>query len=114
MYSAQNLTSFVEGMNLLVENLGLIKVGRLSESLASCSLRSSQPGSELLDASLVLGPELDILGVLVALGLNVLLEVLNIVLDSVEFVLEFLGVLWNLLTLRQQILFFGNIGPDNL
>merc|ERR1719481_2277194 len=64
-------TRLVAVVDLLMKSLHLIKAGRLGQALASSSLSSQQPGGELLDASPVLGPELDVIGVLVALDLGV-------------------------------------------
>merc|ERR1712179_382940 len=56
----------VESLDLVIESLDLVQGGRLGETLGGRLLRSSQPGGELLDAGPVLGPELDVVGVLVA------------------------------------------------
>merc|ERR1719445_2578257 len=46
--------TLVEGKNLFVQSLDLIKVRGLGESLSGSLLSTSQPGVELLDASSVL------------------------------------------------------------
>jgi len=72
--SCQNLvvvdSSGIKFADLLIESLDLVKISRLAEAFASSLLSSNQPGSELLDSSSVLSPELDIVGVFVTLNLG--------------------------------------------
>merc|ERR1719219_2672069 len=86
----------VKGGNLLVQSLDLIEVGWLGKTLGGSLLGSSQPGRVLLDSGPVLGPELDIVGVLVALNLGVSSQLGDIVSDPVELILESLSVLEDL------------------
>ena len=60
-----------KGSNLSVQGLDLVEVGRLDKFLKSCLLGSNQLGSDPLDASSLLSPELDIVGVCVVLNLGV-------------------------------------------
>merc|ERR1719219_1171297 len=92
----------VKGGNLLVQSLDLIEVGWLGKTLGGSLLSSSQPGRVLLDSGPVLGPELDIVGVLVALNLGVSSQLGDVVGDPVELILESLSVLVNLVTLGQK------------
>ena len=91
-------TALVEAGHLVIESLDLVQGGRLGETLGGRLLRSSQPGGELLDAGPVLGPELDVVGVLVALNLGVSSQLGDVVGDPVELILEGLSVLVNLVT----------------
>ena len=88
----------VEGRHLLVQSLDLIEIGWLGKTLGGSLLSSSQPGRVLLDSGPVLGPELDVVGVLVALNLGVGSQLGDIVSDPVELILESLSVLVNLVT----------------
>merc|ERR1719182_1360089 len=85
-----------EGSNLLIQSLDLIKVAGLGETLSAGALGGSQPGRELLDSSSVLSPVLDILRVFVTLGLGPGLEISHVLGDSVQLVLEVLGILGDL------------------
>ena len=89
--------SFVEGQNLGVQGLHLDKVGRFGQTLGGGLLRRDQPGSELLDAGPVLSPELDIVGVFVALADSVGLQVLDKLGDPVKLILEELSIRRNIL-----------------
>ena len=82
----------LEAMDLGGEGLGLRQVGWLAEALGGRGLCLDQPGCELLDAGSVLGPELNVLAVLVALALGLCQEVGDILGDAAELVLELLGV----------------------
>merc|ERR1719427_246490 len=82
----------VEGRNLLMKGLDLVQICRLGKTLSSGLLSTSQPGRVLLDSSPVLSPELDIVGVLVALNLGVCSQLGNIVCDPLQLILEGLGV----------------------
>ena len=88
----------VKGGDLLVQSLDLIEIGWLGKTLGGSLLSSSQPGRVLLDSGPVLGPELDIVGVLVALNLGVSSQLGDVVGDPVELILEGLSVLVNLVT----------------
>ena len=68
------LTGLVKGVDLVIECLDLVKIRWLRQTLSGGLLSTGQPGRELLDASSVLSPELDIIGVFVTLnlGLNLL------------------------------------------
>ena len=90
-------------MNLVVKSPSLVEVGWLAETFGGGSLRGGQPGGELLDAGLVLCPELDVLGVLVALLLDLLLEVEDVLGDPVQLVLKVLGVLRNLVSCKTKV-----------
>merc|ERR1712033_154972 len=81
----------------------------LSRLLSRC-----QPWVEFLDASSVLSPVFDIIGVFVTLNLGVSLELKNIVCDSLQLILECLGISWNLVTLWQKILLSLGIGLEDL
>merc|ERR1719192_2186864 len=82
--------------------LDLVEVRGLRQTLSGGLLGTSQPGRVLLDSGPVLGPELDIVGVLVALNLGVGSELGDVVSDPVQFVLESLSVLVNVSTLREK------------
>ena len=88
----------VEGGDLLVQSLDLIEIRWLGKTLSGGLLSSSQPGRVLLDSGPVLSPELDIVGVLVALNLGVSSQLGDVVGDPVQLILEGLGVLVNLVT----------------
>ena len=88
----------VESGHLLVQSLDLVEVRWLGETLSSGLLSSGQPRRVLLDSGPVLSPELDIVGVLVALNLGVSGQLGDVVGDSVQLILEGLGVLVNLVT----------------
>merc|ERR1719220_890717 len=92
----------VKGGNLLIQSLDLIEIGWLGKTLSGGLLSSSQPGRVLLDSGPVLGPELDIVGVLVALNLGVSSQLGDIVGDPGQLILEGLGVLVNLVTLGKK------------
>ena len=81
-----------------MQGLDLVEVGGLGQTLSSGLLGTSQPGRVLLDSGPVLGPELDIVGVLVALNLGVSSQLGDVVSDPVQLILEGLGVLVNLVT----------------
>merc|ERR1719219_864816 len=98
------VSSLLKVVNLLVQGLDLIKAGRLGETLSSGSLSSHQPGSELLDASPVLGPELDIVGVLVALNLGAGSQVGDILGDPGKLILVGLGISGNLVLRKKSLL----------
>merc|ERR1719219_3113671 len=98
------VSSLLKVVNLLMQGLDLIKAGRLGETLSSGSLSTHQPGSELLDASPVLGPELDIVGVLVALNLSAGSQVGDILGDPGKLILVGLGISRNLVSLGQKSL----------
>ena len=91
-------TGLLECVHLLVKGLDLVEVGGLGQTLSSGLLSTSQPGRVLLDSGPVLGPELDIVGVLVALNLGVSSKLGDVVSDPVQLVLEGLSVLVNLVT----------------
>merc|ERR1719430_679071 len=82
----------VEGGHLLVQSLDLIEVRWLGETLSSGLLSSGQPRRVLLDSGPVLSPELDIVGVLVALNLGVSGQLGDVVGDPVHLILEGLSV----------------------
>ena len=88
----------VEGGHLLVQGLDLVEVRGLRQTLSGGLLSTSQPGRVLLDSGPVLGPELDIVGVLVTLNFGVSSQLGDIVSDPVELILEGLSVLVNLVT----------------
>merc|ERR1711913_156832 len=92
----------VEGGHLLVQGLDLVEVRGLRQTLSGSLLGTSQPGRVLLDSGPVLGPELDIVGVLVALNLGVGSKLGDVVSDPVQLVLESLSVLVNVTTLREK------------
>merc|ERR1711923_350924 len=92
----------VEGGHLLVQGLDLVEVGGLGQTLSSGLLGTSQPRRVLLDSGPVLGPELDIVGVFVALNLGVSSKLGDVVSDPVQLVLEGLSVLVNVSTLREK------------
>merc|ERR1719412_2135925 len=92
----------VEGRNLLMKGLDLVQICRLGKTLSSGLLSTSQPGRVLLDSSPVLSPELDIVGVLVALNLGVCSQLGNIVCDPLQLILEGLGVGIHLVSLGKK------------
>merc|ERR1711902_262824 len=106
--------SFVEGKDLVIESLDLAEVGGLGQTFGGGLLSAGEPGGELLNASSVLGPELDIVGVFVALDLGVGLELLDVLDNSGELVLEDLGVSGDLVTLGQEVLLSGGAGLEDL
>merc|ERR1719499_1824806 len=65
-------------------------------------INSSQPRRVLLDSGPVLGPELDVVGVLVALNLGVSSKLGDVVSDPVQLILEGLGMGVNVTTLRKK------------
>merc|ERR1719402_2100575 len=82
--------------------LNLVEVRGLGQTLSGGLLGTSQPGRVLLDSGPVLGPELDVVGVLVALNLGVSSKLGDVVSDPVQLVLESLSVLVNVTTLREK------------
>merc|ERR1719402_1786430 len=82
--------------------LNLVEVRGLGQTLSGGLLGTSQPGRVLLDSGPVLGPELDVVGVLVALNLGVGSQLSDVVSDPVQLVLESLSVLVNVTTLREK------------
>merc|ERR1719220_3050559 len=104
----------VEGGHLLVQSLDLIEVRWLGETLSSGLLSSGQPGRVLLDSGSVLSPELDIVGVLVALNLGVSGQLGDIVGDPVQLILEGLGVLVYLVTLGKKSSLSGSTALQDL
>merc|ERR1711997_1426244 len=92
----------VEGGHLLVQGLDLVEVGGLGKTLGSGLLSTSQPGRVLLDSGPVFGPELDVVGVLVALNLGVSSQLGDVVSDSVQLILEGLGMGINSRSLRKK------------
>merc|ERR1719356_1881693 len=82
--------------------LDLVEVGGLGQTLSSGLLGTSQPWRVLLDSGPVLGPELDIVGVLVALNLGVSSKLGDVVSDPVQLVLEGLGMGINTRSLRKK------------
>merc|ERR1719340_433709 len=107
-------TGLVEAGDLVVESLDIVQGGGLGETLGGGLLSSGQPGGELLDTSPVLGPELDVVGVLVALHLGVGLQLLHVLDDPGQLVLEHLGVGGDLLSLGQQVRLGGSAGLEDL
>merc|ERR1719278_2152027 len=104
----------VESLHLVVQSLDIIKRGRLGMTLSSRFLSSGQPGRELLDASPVLSPVLDVVGVFVALHLGVRLQLHHVVGDSLQLVLEGLGVSRDLVTLGQKVQLSGSDGLQDI
>merc|ERR1719331_1091819 len=104
----------IEGGHLLVQSLDLIEVRWLGETLSSGLLSSGQPGRVLLDSGPVLSPELNIIGVLVTLNLSVSGQLGDIVGDPVQLILEGLGVLVNLVTLRKKSSLSGSAALKDL
>ena len=88
----------VKGRHLLVQSLDLIEIRWLGKTLSCGLLSPSQPGRVFLDSGPVLGPVLDIVGVLVALNLGVSSKLGDVVSDPVQLILEGLGVLVNLVS----------------
>merc|ERR1719356_1014647 len=82
--------------------LDLVEVGGLGQTLSSGLLGTSQPRRVLLDSGPVLGPELDIVGVLVALNLGVSSKLGDVVSDPVQLILEGLGMGINTRSLRKK------------
>merc|ERR1719192_959923 len=82
--------------------LDLVEVGGLGKTLGGGLLSTSQPGRVLLDSGPVLGPELDIVGVLVALNLGVGSKLGDVVSDPVQLILEGLGMGINSRSLRKK------------
>merc|ERR1712203_381661 len=104
----------IEGGHLLVQSLDLIEVRWFGETLSSGLLSSGQPGRVLLDSGPVLSPELNIVGVLVTLNLSVSGQLGDIVGDPVQLILEGLGVLVNLVTLRKKSSLSGSAALKDL
>merc|ERR1712157_446643 len=103
----------LKGLDLVIKSLDLSQVGGFGQTLSGSLLSTSQPGVELLDASSVLSPVLDIVGVLVALNLGVTLELLDVVSDPLELILESLGISGDLVTLGQELkLILGILSKD--
>merc|ERR1719493_329375 len=104
----------VEGGHLLVQGLDLVEVGGLGQTLSSGLLGTSQPGRVLLDSGPVLGPELDIVGVLVALNLGVSSKLGDVVSDPVQLILEGLGMGINSRSLRKKSKLSGSTSLEDL
>merc|ERR1711892_1043953 len=90
--SSKNLhvvdTVLVKYTNLLIQSLDFIEICWLGKTLSSGLFSRHQPGGEFLDTSSVFSPELDIVGVFVALNLGVSLEVSHILGDSGNSILR--------------------------
>merc|ERR1712066_221145 len=104
----------VEAVDLVIESLDLVQGGRLGKTLGGGLLSTGQPGGELLDAGPVLGPELDVVGVFVALDLGVGLQLLNVLDDPGQLVLEDLSVSGNLVSLGQEFRLGGSASLQDL
>merc|ERR1719507_2555066 len=98
----------VKGRHLLVQSLDLIEIGRLGKTLSCGLLSPSQPGRVFLDSGPVLGPVLDIVGVLVALNLGVSSKLGDVVGDPLQLILEGLSVGINTCSLRKKISLSGS------
>merc|ERR1719331_2493363 len=92
----------VEGRHLLVQSLDLIEIRWLGKTLSCGLLSPSQPGRVFLDSGPVLGPELDIVGVLVTLNLGVSSQAGDVVSDPLQLILEGLSVGINTCSLREK------------
>merc|ERR1719481_408211 len=106
-------TVLVKCKNLLIQSLDLSKIRWLGETFSSSLLGTNQPGGELLDTSSVLSPELNIVGVFVALNLGVGLEVSHVFGDPGKLILEDLGISGNLVSLGQELLLCGCTSLQN-
>ena len=121
--------SLVKAVNLVGQGVGLGEVRGLGEAISGGDLSLGQPGSELLDAGLVLRPELDILNwrkrmksssrkkvlfvlleaethlrEVVALLLDLVLQLHHVLVYPAQLVLVGLGVLGNLLAFTEIII----------
>merc|ERR1719331_3734185 len=92
----------VKGGHLLVQSLDLVEVRWLGKTLSCGLLSPSQPGRVFLDSGPVLSPELDIVGVLVALNLGVSSQLGDVLSDPIQLILEGLGVLVNTVSLGKK------------
>merc|ERR1719151_277672 len=92
----------VKGRHLLVQSLDLVEVRWLGKTLSCGLLSPSQPGRVFLDSGPVLSPELDIVGVLVALNLGVSSQLGDVLSDPVQLILEGLGVFVNTVSLGKK------------
>merc|ERR1712106_30764 len=112
--SSKNLhvvdTVLVKYANLLIQSLDFIKIGWLGKTLSGGLFSRHQPGGEFLDTSSVFSPELDIVGVFVALNLGVSLKVSHILGDSGKLVLECLGISRDLVSLWQKSGLYISVG----
>ena len=98
-------TRFVKGIDFGSEGGGLLEVGGFGKTVSGCLLGINEPGGELLDARPVLSPVLDVLGEVVALNLDLGLEIEDIGSDSVELVLVVLGILGDGITWLKKYAF---------
>merc|ERR1719481_919895 len=116
--SSKNLlvadSCLVEVEDLVVQSLDLVEVRWLSKTFTRGLFSIHKPGGKLLDSCSVLSPELDIIGVLVALNLGGGLEVSDVLGDAGKLIFPGLGISRDLITLGQDSLFSCSQVLDDL
>merc|ERR1719481_1376737 len=94
--SSKNLlvadSGLVEVEDLVVQSLDLVEVRWLSETFTRGLFSIHKPRGKLLDSCSVLSPELDIIGVLVALNLGGGLEISDVLGDAGKLIFPGLGI----------------------
>merc|ERR1719481_1442209 len=103
-----------EDEDLVIQSLDLVEVRWLSKTFTRGLLSIHKPGGELLDSCSVLSPELDIIGVLVALNLGGGLEISDVLGDAGKLIFPGLGISRDLITLGQDSLFSCSQVLDDL
>ena len=81
-----------------MQGFDFIKRGWLAETFTSTLLGTNQPWGELLDSCPVLGPEFDIIGILVTLNSCIILKISDVLGDTCKLILECLGISRDLFT----------------
>ena len=89
-------TSLLKTMNLITQGLGFWKICWFGKSFSRSRFGLVKPGSELLDSSLVFGPEFDILRKVIAFNPDFFLKVFNIFGNSKQFLFELFGIYRNI------------------
>merc|ERR1719481_84039 len=116
--SSKNLlvadSGLVEVEDLVVQSLDLVEVRWLSKTFTRGLFSIHKPGGKLLDSCSVLSPELDIIGVLVALNLGGGLEISDVLGDAGKLIFPGLGISRDLITLGQDSLFSCSQVLDDL
>merc|ERR1719483_413138 len=96
-------TVLLKCLDILIKCFDFSEIRWLGKSLSCCLFSSNQPRCELLNASSVLSPVLDIIGIFVTLNPCIFLKISAKLGYSVKLILESLGIRWNLLTLGEKI-----------
>merc|ERR1719481_347008 len=116
--SSKNLlvadSGLVKVEDLVIQSLDLVKVRWLSKTFTRGLFSIHKPGGKLLDSCSVLSPELDIIGVLVALNLGGGLEISDVLGDAGKLIFPGLGISRDLIPLGQDSLFSCSQVLDDL